>query len=105
LSPTTSDGIYPLGEIIILEDNNMNFPGGEDDPENICGAADINSDGKFTIQDFTNFSKKYKMTCEDTGSYGGCGGVDANNDGIVDIVDFVLFTSRYGESRTCNITQ
>ena len=69
----------------------------------ICGRADINNDGKFSIFDFggyqVGFASFYQKLCDDTEadhlSYGACGGKDADKRGKVDIADFQSFAQRY----------
>jgi hypothetical protein len=74
----------------------------------ICGAADVNGDGKFGIFDFggyqVGFASYYQKLCDDTEedhiSYGACGGKDYDKRGKVDIVDFQSFAQRYNKD-TC----
>lgn len=77
----------------------------------VCGAADVNNDGTFTLIDFglyqQGFASYYQRKCIDLDiNYGSCGGKDANNDGKVDIVDLGSlengFAHRYGKI-TCEL--
>lgn len=78
---------------------------------NICGKADLNSDGKFTIFDFSEFAKAYGRgtnTCADKDvNYGPCGGRDSNKDGKLNIADFgaqgIGFAQRYFPKTSCSI--
>lgn len=77
----------------------------------ICGKADINNDGIFTIADFAEFAKKYgtgKNSCSDKDvDYGICGGRDINRDGKLNIADFgaegIGFAQRYYPKSSCSI--
>ena len=76
---------------------------------NICGKADIDGDGKFSIADFAEFAKSYgtgKNTCTDKDvEYGVCGGRDVNRDGKLNIADFgaagIGFAQRYYPKTSC----
>jgi hypothetical protein len=76
---------------------------------NICGKADIDGDGKFSIADFAEFAKSYgtgKNTCADKDvEYGSCGGRDVNRDGKLNIADFgaagIGFAQRYYPKTSC----
>jgi hypothetical protein len=78
---------------------------------NVCGKADVNTDGVFTITDFAEFAKSYERgtnTCADKNvDYGLCGGRDANKDGKLNIVDFgaadIGFAQRYSPNPSCNL--
>ncbi|HRN85837.1 MAG TPA: DUF1565 domain-containing protein [Candidatus Dojkabacteria bacterium] len=78
---------------------------------NICGKADIDGDGKFSIADFAEFAKSYgtgKNTCADKDvEYGSCGGRDVNRDGKLNIADFgaagIGFAQRYYPKLSCAI--
>lgn len=69
----------------------------------VCGAADIDGDGKFTINDFggykAGFNYFYGKKCVDTQqmhvSYAPCGGKDVDKNGIANILDFQSFAQRY----------
>ena len=76
---------------------------------NICGKADINGDGVFKIDDFSEFAESYGTglnTCSDKNvEYGPCGGRDANRDGKLNIADFggqvIGFAQRYFPKASC----
>ncbi|HRN85838.1 MAG TPA: hypothetical protein PKU78_01415 [Candidatus Dojkabacteria bacterium] len=76
---------------------------------NICGKADVDGDGKFSIADFAEFAKSYgtgKNTCADKDvEYGSCGGRDVNRDGKLNIADFgaagIGFAQRYYPKTSC----
>lgn len=76
---------------------------------NVCGKADIDGDGRFSIADFAEFAKAYVMgtnTCADKDvDYGPCGGRDANKDGKLNIADFggagIGFAQRYYPKLSC----
>jgi hypothetical protein len=78
---------------------------------NICGKADVNGDGVFTIYDFSEFAKAYGQgsnTCEDAlVEYGLCGGRDVNKDGKLNIADFgaqgIGFAQRYYPKESCSL--
>lgn len=79
----------------------------------VCGAADVNGDGRFTILDFggyqIGFASFYLSKCADRfENYGACGGKDANQDGVVNIIDLGSqnygFAPRYGRE-TCDLDQ
>ncbi len=78
---------------------------------NICGKADINDDGVFTIADFAEFARAYGRgtnTCADKDvDYGPCGGRDVTKDGKLNIADFgaagVGFAQRYFPKTSCAI--
>jgi hypothetical protein len=78
---------------------------------NICGKADIDGDGRFSIADFAEFAKSYgtgKNTCADKDvDYGPCGGRDVNKDGKLNIADFgssgIGFAQRYYPKLSCAI--
>lgn len=71
----------------------------------VCGAADVDGNGRFTIYDFggyqVGFASYYRKTCDDTEanhqSYGVCGGKDVDKLGTVDIGDFASFAQRYNK--------
>lgn len=79
----------------------------------VCGPADVNSDGDFTISDFTQFAQYYYKKCSDvdpvTGEtpdiYGECGGKnmvrgvsETEPYGIITILDLRNFASRYNKT-------
>ena len=76
---------------------------------NVCGKADIDGDGRFSIADFAEFAKSYGMgtnTCADKDvDYGVCGGRDVNKDGKLNIADFggagIGFAQRYYPKLSC----
>lgn len=76
---------------------------------NICGKADVNGDGVFTIADFADFARAYGRgtnTCADKNvDYGPCGGRDVTKDGKLNIADFggagVGFAQRYYPKTSC----
>jgi len=76
---------------------------------NICGKADTDGNGVFTIGDFSEFARAYgsgKNTCADKDvDYGPCGGRDVNRDGVLNIFDFggpgVGFAQRYYPKASC----
>lgn len=72
---------------------------------NICGKADTDGNGVFTINDFSEFARVYgrgKNTCADKDvDYGPCGGKDVNRDGILNIIDFTGFAWRYYPKTSC----
>jgi hypothetical protein len=76
---------------------------------NICGKADLEGDGRFSIADFAEFAKSYgtgRNTCADKDvDYGPCGGRDANKDGKLNIADFgaqgIGFAQRYYPKISC----
>ncbi|MCA9379993.1 hypothetical protein KC675_02320 [Candidatus Dojkabacteria bacterium] len=76
---------------------------------NICGKADIDGNGRFSITDFAEFAKSYgtgKNTCADKDlNYGVCGGRDVNRDGKLNIADFggagIGFAQRYYPKTSC----
>jgi hypothetical protein len=78
---------------------------------NICGKADVDGDGRFSIADFAEFAKSYgigKNTCADKDvDYGPCGGRDVNRDGKLNIADFgglgIGFAQRYYPKLSCSI--
>lgn len=78
---------------------------------NVCGKADANDDGQFTISDFSLFAMAYgqgKSTCDDSlVDYGECGGRDANRDGFLNIGDFggqgIGFAQRYYPKESCSL--
>jgi hypothetical protein len=93
---------------------NTNTPGISNTPTppivgNICGKADIDGDGRFSIADFAEFAKSYgtgKNTCADKDvDYGPCGGRDVNKDGKLNIADFggagIGFAQRYYPKLSC----
>lgn len=62
----------------------------------VCGPADLDGYGRFSLYDFSNFAKKYRKNCSDRKAvYGSCGGVDFDDDGVSSIVDFSSFAHRY----------
>lgn len=70
----------------------------------ICGPADSNGDGKFTIGDFIIFAGSYLKECTDTDvDYGICGGKDVNQSGSIGISDFVSFAARYAPRQSCQL--
>ena len=78
---------------------------------NICGKADTDGNGRFTIAEFTEFATSYGMgknTCADKDvDYGPCGGRDVNRDGKLNIADFggagIGFAQRYYPKLSCSI--
>ena len=76
---------------------------------NICGKADVDGDGRFSIADFAEFAKSYgtgRNTCADKDvEYGACGGRDVNRDGKLNIADFgglgIGFAQRYYPKTSC----
>jgi len=76
---------------------------------NICGKADVNGDGVFTIADFAEYARAYGRgtnICVDKDvDYGPCGGRDSNKDGKLNIADFgaqgVGFAQRYYPKSSC----
>lgn len=76
---------------------------------NVCGKADVDGDGVFTIADFAAFARVYgngKNICVDKDvDYGPCGGRDVNKDGKLDIFDFgftgIGFAQRYYPKVSC----
>jgi len=78
---------------------------------NICGKADTDGDGRFTIVDFVQFALAYGMgknTCIDKDEdYGTCGGRDVNRDGKLSIQDFgesgIGFAQRYYPRTSCSL--
>lgn len=88
----------------------------------ICGSADINKDGRFTLIDFAQFAISYgngKNICEDTLeeyiSYGSCGGKDVDMNGRLELFDFggyireggynVGFARRYFPKKSCALPE
>ena len=78
---------------------------------NVCGKADVDGDGRFSIADFAEFAKSYgtgRNTCADKDvEYGPCGGRDVNRDGKLNIADFgglgIGFAQRYYPKLSCSI--
>lgn len=78
---------------------------------NICGKADVNGDGVFTIFDFSEYAKAYGRgtnICDDAlTDYGVCGGRDVNKDGKLNIADFgaqgIGFAQRYYPKQSCSL--
>ena len=78
---------------------------------NVCGKADVDGDGRFSIADFAEFAKSYgtgRNTCADKDvDYGACGGRDVNRDGKLNIADFgglgIGFAQRYYPKLSCSI--
>ncbi len=76
---------------------------------NICGKADTDGNGRFTIADFAQFAQMYGMgknICADKDvDYGPCGGRDVNKDGKLNIADFggagIGFAQRYYPKTSC----
>lgn len=76
---------------------------------NICGKADVDGDGRFSIADFAGFAQMYgtgRKTCADKDvDYGPCGGRDVNKDGNLNIADFggagIGFAQRYYPKTSC----
>lgn len=76
---------------------------------NICGKADVDNNGQFTIFDFSEFAKTYGRgtnTCADKDvDYGPCGGRDVTRDGKLNIADFgaqgIGFAQRYYPKTSC----
>lgn len=70
----------------------------------VCGPADLDSNGRFDLYDFSNFARKYKSSCSDRGvNHGPCGGIDRDNDGKVSIADFSAFAQRYYPAPSCSL--
>lgn len=79
----------------------------------VCGPADVNGDGRFTLVDFAQFAKTYGRgtnTCSDRGvDYGSCGGKDVDNNGRLELADFggrvggydIGFARRYYPKESC----
>lgn len=68
----------------------------------VCGPADLDGNGKFGLYDFSNFAKKYKVSCTDSNQYyGPCAGIDHDRDGKVTISDFSSFARRYYPLQSC----
>lgn len=77
----------------------------------VCGKADVDGNGKFTVFEFSEFAQSYgtgKNICSDTSvDYGPCGGKDVNRDGKLNIADFgaegIGFAQRYYPKQSCVI--
>jgi len=90
---------------------NTNAPSATTPQGNICGKADTDGNGVFTIGDFSDFARAYgsgKSTCADKDvDYGPCGGRDVNRDGVLNIFDFggpgIGFAQRYYPKTSCAI--
>jgi len=88
---------------------NTSAPSATTPQGNICGKADTDGNGVFTIGDFSEFARAYgsgKNTCADKDvDYGPCGGRDVNRDGVLNIFDFggqgVGFAQRYYPKSSC----
>jgi len=106
--PTATGSLTPMP-------TNTGAPVGSSTPSattpqgNICGKADSDGNGVFTIEDFSGFARAYgsgKNTCADKDvDYGPCGGRDVNRDGVLNIFDFggpgVGFAQRYYPKSSC----
>jgi len=107
-SPTATGLLTPMP-------TNTGAPVGSSTPSattpqgNICGKADTDGNGVFTIGDFSEFARAYgngQNTCADKDvDYGPCGGRDVNRDGVLNIFDFggpgVGFAQRYYPKSSC----
>jgi hypothetical protein len=62
-----------------------------------CGNMDVNSDGKFTLTDLSNFATKYKTNCDPVGNatFNSCGPLDSDKNGKVDLADLSHFGKLY----------
>jgi len=100
--PTATGSLTPMPA-------NTNAPSATTPQGNICGKADTDGNGVFTIGDFSEFARAYgsgKNTCADKDvDYGPCGGRDVNRDGVLNIFDFggpgVGFAQRYYPKTSC----
>jgi len=120
LSPTPTNTILPTATKAPVPTNtgapantkppaNTNTPSSTIPQGNICGKADSDGNGVFTIGDFSDFARAYgsgKNTCADKDvDYGPCGGRDVNRDGVLNIFDFggpgVGFAQRYYPKTSC----
>lgn len=105
ISPTT------VGQIPSFTPSSTIVPTATSLLGNTCGKADINGDGVFKIDDFSEFAKSYGTglnTCIDKNvDYGECGGRDVNRDGKLNIADFggqgLGFAQRYYPKQSCSI--
>ncbi|HRP37674.1 MAG TPA: hypothetical protein PLS50_07755, partial [Candidatus Dojkabacteria bacterium] len=108
IQPTITPSLTPTISISLsqIPSPTTSIPSG-----NICGKADVNGDGVFTIADFAEFARAYGRgtnSCADKDvDYGPCGGRDVTMDGKLNIADFgaagVGFAQRYYPKTSCAI--
>lgn len=95
--PTSTITIVPSGTVQPTSTIQPTVGGGV-----VCGRADVNQDGKFSIVDFIEFAKMYGKTCNDKDiNYGVCGHKDTDRNGTIEIRDFVSFAGRYTPRASC----
>ena len=78
----------------------------------VCGAADVDNDGQFTLYDFggagVGYALFHRKSCDDTAemhqTYGACGGKDFDMTGFTDLNDFSSFALRY-KKPSCSLSQ
>ena len=119
-TPTVTPSPTQIGEStptpsMTITPTNTQLPGASATPVpteiqgSICGEADVNGDGVFTLVDFAQFGLAYgngQNTCSDTQvDYGVCGGRDVDRDGFLKLYDFggenVGFSQRYYPKTSC----